>query len=178
MNVRLLRWKFIQYKLDRLLGVNQVITLEQKFKLVNTLFATFLQAMEYHPYSQLPSGAGLMHGNTHEVVPENLLTELDKKNAEDILIIAIETIYELKVYDWTVLNPINFILITMLEHGIQYFPGSLRIKQWMIKVYSKLGLASKITQIAKKANIDPDDKNFERIGAARFSVYSDFGMSE
>lgn len=44
------------------------------------------------------------------------------KNAEDILIIALETIYEIKMYDWTMLNPINMIMITMLEHAAQYYP--------------------------------------------------------
>ena len=48
-----------------------------------------------------------MHANTMQVVPENMLTELDQKNAEDILIIALETIYEIKLYDWTMLNPVN-----------------------------------------------------------------------
>ena len=47
-----------------------------------------------------------------------MLTELDQKNAEDVLIIALETIYELKLYDWTMLNPINSMMIIMLEHGI------------------------------------------------------------
>ena len=63
--------------------------------------------MEYHPNAQPGSGTGAMHANTMQVVPENMLTELDQKNAEDILIIALETIYEIKLYDWTMLNPVN-----------------------------------------------------------------------
>ena len=66
----------------------------------------------------------------------------------------------------------------MAEHGIQYFPESTRIRSWMIKVYSKLGLVSKVTNIAKQIQVDPDEKNFERLGAARLSVYTDFGMTE
>ena len=66
----------------------------------------------------------------------------------------------------------------MLEHSIKYFPDSIRIQTWMIKVYSKLGLCSKVTSIAKRMQIDPDDKNFERLGAARLSIYTDFGMTE
>ena len=41
-SLRVLRWRFIKYKMDRMLGVNQVITQDAKFKLVNTLFSCFL----------------------------------------------------------------------------------------------------------------------------------------
>ena len=107
-----------------------------------------------------------------------MLTDLDKKNAEDILIIAVETIYEIKLYDWTALNPINMILITMLEHAVHYYPTSVRVRSWQIKMYSKLGLATKITNISKMLYLAPDEKNFERLGAARLSVYTDYGMSD
>ena len=46
------------------------------------------------------------------------MTELDENNAEDILIIAIETLYEVKLYDFNVLNPVNFQMIIMCEHGL------------------------------------------------------------
>ena len=45
-------------------------------------------------------------------------------------------------------------------------------------MYSKLGLATKITSISKMMYFDKDDKNFERLGAARLSAYADFGMSD
>ena len=111
-SMEVIRWKFIKFKLDRILGANEIITQDAKFKLVNTYFALFLQAMEYHPYA-----TSSMHKNLQQRVPESMLTELDKSNAEDILIIAVETLYSIKVYDWTMLNPVNFMLITMLEHG-------------------------------------------------------------
>ena len=94
------------------------------------------------------------------------------------MIIALETIYEIKMYDWTMLNPINMIMITMLEHAAQYYPQSPRVRSWQIKLYSKLGLATKITDISRMMYFDKDDKNFERLGAARLSIYADFGMSE
>lgn len=49
------------------------------------------------------------------------MNEIDLKSAEDILIIAVELCYEAKLFDWTVLNPINFIMITMLEHAQAYY---------------------------------------------------------
>jgi hypothetical protein len=36
------------------------------------------------------------------------MTELDESNSEDLLIVAVETLYEVKLYDFSVLNPINF----------------------------------------------------------------------
>ena len=45
-------------------------------------------------------------------------------------------------------------------------------------MYSKLGLATKITDISKMMYFNKDDKNFERLGAARLSAYADYGMSE
>lgn len=102
---------------------------------------------------------------------------MDRKNAEDILIIAVETLYEVKLYDFTVLNPVNFMMICMLEHSLQYYPESVRICSWLLKVYSKLGLASLVTELVEKFP-SINDLNFERLGAARFSVYSDYGMNE
>ena len=46
------------------------------------------------------------------------LSELDMKNAEDCVIIAVEVLYEVHMYDTTVFNPINFQLITMCEFAL------------------------------------------------------------
>jgi hypothetical protein len=69
------------------------------------------------------------------------MTEIDILNSEDILIIACSTIMQIKVYDGTVLNPHNFSALCMLEHGLLYFPESLRIKSMLLKLYGKLGLS-------------------------------------
>ena len=114
----LIRWNFIKHKFERAIGTHSYITVENKFKHINTLFGFFLQAMEYHEASHSAHGAGLMHDNSNQPVPELMLNDLDRKNAEDILIIAVETTYEIKLYDWTMVNPVNSILITMLEHGL------------------------------------------------------------
>jgi hypothetical protein len=52
------------------------------------------------------------------------------------------------MYDATVLNPINFIMLSILEHASGYFPQSIRIKQWLTKVYTKLGLVTIVQQQA------------------------------
>jgi hypothetical protein len=37
----------------------------------------------------------------------------------------------------------------MLQHGLPYFPDSIRIQQWLIKIYNKLGLSRTVTRIGK-----------------------------
>ena len=59
-----------------------------------------------------------------------------------MVIIALECLYEIKMYDFTVLNPVNFVMATMCEFALQYFPDSQQINAKLIKIYSKLGLVS------------------------------------
>ena len=62
-SLRVLRWRMLKFKLDRMMGVNTIMPLDNKFKLVNNLFACFLQALEYHPVAVSGIGAGAMHAN-------------------------------------------------------------------------------------------------------------------
>lgn len=63
----------------------------------------------------------------------------------------------------------------MLEHGVQYFPDSVEIYQHLVKVYSKLGMSKCVTDLSRTFPATDDD-DYERLGAARFSLYSNFGM--
>jgi len=71
------------------------------------------------------------------------------QNAEDLLLIAVEMLYERSIWEKSVLNPLNFQLLIMLQHGLPYFPDSMRIQQWLIKIYTKLGLSRIVTKIGK-----------------------------
>ena len=53
----------------------------------------------------------------HHSRQKELMNEVDVKNAEDLLIIAVELYYEAKIFDWTVFTPVSFAMITMLEFG-------------------------------------------------------------
>jgi len=64
----------------------------------------------------------------------------------------------------------------MCEFALPYFPESIPIYSWLIKMYSKLGLASLVTDLSERFT-SIQEQNFERLGAARFSVYADYGMS-
>ena len=95
----------------------------EKLDLVNRIYSCFLQAMEFDPRSSTSVGVGVNHSQQQYniQVTENL-TDLDRKNAEDMVIIAIECLYEVKIYDWSVLNPINLQIVSMAEFALQYFP--------------------------------------------------------
>ena len=68
----------------------------------------------------------------------------------------------------------------MSEFALQYFPDSVPVYSMLIKMYSKLGLASLVTDLSERfpfpAPQTPEhEENYERLGAQRFSVYTDFG---
>ena len=67
-----------------------------------------------------------------------------------MVLLAIECLYEIKLYDCTVFNPLNFQIITMCEYALQYYPDSVPIYNWLIKIYTKLGLVSLVSDLAER----------------------------
>lgn len=65
----------------------------------------------------------------------------------------------------------------MCEFALNYFPESIPLYTWLIKIYSKLGLASLVTELSERFP-SSQELNFERLGAYRFSVYTDYGMNQ
>lgn len=108
-SLKVLRWKFVQHKICRCLGLYTHVDDTEKLDLVNRIYSCFLQAMEFHPQASSSVGIGANHSqHQYNISIEETLSDLDKKNAEDIVIIAIECLYEIKMYDYAVFNPINF----------------------------------------------------------------------
>jgi hypothetical protein len=50
------------------------------------------------------------------------MTELDLKNLDDLLVIAVELLHELKAFDQSVFNPILFMQLSLLEFGLSKSP--------------------------------------------------------
>ena len=65
----------------------------------------------------------------------------------------------------------------MAEYGLTYFPDSIPLRFWLLKMYAKLGLASLVTEICENFP-ETNDQDYERLGAFRYSVYTDFGMED
>ena len=66
-----------------------------------------------------------------------------------MVIIACEVLYEVKKYDFSVFNPINFQIVVMAEYGMTYFPDSIPLRHWLLKMYAKLGLVSLVNEICE-----------------------------
>ena len=65
----------------------------------------------------------------------------------------------------------------MCEHALPYFPDSVAIYTWLVKMYSKLGLTSLVTNLSHSFPLNENDTlGFERLGSTRFSLYTDYGM--
>ena len=76
------------------------------------------------------------------------MSDLDRKNSEDMVLIAIECLYEIKIYEFSVFNPVNFQIIAMCQFALQYFPESIPLYMWLLKMYAKLGLSSLVTDLS------------------------------
>jgi hypothetical protein len=93
---KLIRWRIVHFKINKLLGSFKNMENAEKFKLVNSIMQTYLWA----------------HGSG-EALGDN-----DRNNLDDLIIVASELLYDIKIYEWCVLNPVNFMLISMLELAV------------------------------------------------------------
>ena len=103
--------------------------------------------------------------------------------------------YEVQIWEWSVLNPINFMMLSMLEYALKRsgisaeekkeiekidpklltrFTGTNQtLRVWLMKVHGKLGLSTKFAAVSK--NLILKDENYEKFGALKYSHYQAFG---
>jgi hypothetical protein len=105
------------------------------------------------------------------------LLETDLASFDDLLIIGVEILNDLKVYDPSVLNPYNFMQISLLEFGLKKSPNNKSFLVWLIKLTSKLGLTSMVTDLSKQIP-RKDVIELEKIGAIKFSHFSEYGVDK
>ena len=87
--------------------------------------------------------------------------------------------YEIKIYEWSVLNPVNFMLISILELAIKNSVRNNSLRIWLMKICGKLGLTNRFTNTGKnikflkndEGNNEGDNENYERFGALKYSHY-------
>ena len=61
-----------------------------------------------------------------------------------MIIIVIELLHEIKEYDQSVLNPINFMMIFILEEVIEnHSKVNNTLRLWQMKILDKMGLTNK-----------------------------------
>lgn len=56
--IKILRYNFVNFKMMRMLGAYNKLDDGERLELVNKIFSTFLQAMEYHPKASSSYGVG------------------------------------------------------------------------------------------------------------------------
>ena len=73
--------------------------------------------MESHPSVLATVGVSQNHINANSQGQRITLTELDIVNGEDILMVAVDILLEIKQFEPTVLNPHNSAALAILEHA-------------------------------------------------------------
>lgn len=86
--MKLIRWKVTLHKLCKVLGHYQNIERNERFALMTAMFTLYVQ------------------GFAHK---EEELSEVDVRALEDVLTVAVEVMNDVRQFDPSVLNPINFI---------------------------------------------------------------------
>ena len=96
------------------------------------------------------------------------LSDHDRNNLDDLIIVASELLYDIKIYEWCVLNPVNFMMVSMLELAIQRSPTNTSLRIWLMRILGKMGLSSRFTGVATHVK-GYADENFEKFGALKYS---------
>lgn len=122
---------------------------------MNEIFETYLQAIAQNPKH---------------------VTLIDKKNFDDIIVIAYLILKESKVYDFSVLNPFNYYAIVMLEIARKNSPTNRDFNLILLELYNNLGCSSKLTDIL--GNFHSKEEDYEKLGYLKFSHLSEFGISK
>jgi len=79
------------------------------------------------------------------------------------------------VFDPSVLNPINFMQICILEHALEKTPQHKGFTAWLLKIYDKLGLVSIVNDLSKSIQ-QVHDTSSDALSCIRFSHFCDFGF--
>jgi hypothetical protein len=175
-SINLIRWRIVHFKLNKVLGAFDHLENQAKLELVNTIMQTYLFAR------------GMFKS----------LEFNDRVNLDDIIIVAAELLYEVKIWDWSVLNPVNFMLLSMLEYAMKrsglssderntilnsikdpkllkrFDNTSKTLRVMLMRIEAKLGLSTKFTAVGKNLKYE-DSLNKEKFGALKYSHYQAYG---
>jgi hypothetical protein len=103
------------------------------------------------------------------------------------MVIAIEILNEVKMFDPSVLNPINYLMVLLLDYALQKSPGNKTFLAWQVKVFSKLGMTSLVQDLGTKISRPEQGtgtgtgipgsaaaKEYETIGFIKYSHFTEF----
>ena len=82
---------------------------------------------------------------------------------------------ESKYFDWTVMNPITFLALFILEHASKGNPSNQEFKVILLRTYAKLGCTSKVLELSESFK----STEMKRIlSKYLFSFYSTLGLDK
>ena len=76
---------------------------------------------------------------------QRVLSDVDRQNLDDLIIISVEILMGFNSWDNSVLNPSNYMAYILLEYGLKKSPNNNDFKLWLMKLTTKLGLSSNYT---------------------------------
>lgn len=106
---------------------------------------------------------------------KSIFTEWDNDLFDDIVLISVNMLKESTFFDFSTFNPVSFLSLIILEHGLKNNPYNMNFKIYLIKFYRKLGCKTRIREIAH--SID-DFEGWQKISKYLFSFYSEFGLDK
>ena len=80
--------------------------------MINTIVQTYLWAFQ--------------EGETQS----RALSDIDKKNLDDLILICVELLMGLRIWESSVLNPLNFMALFLLEYGLKKRPTNNSLRIW------------------------------------------------
>jgi hypothetical protein len=166
----IIKWRLIFFKINKILGAFVSMSDDEKLKVVYTIMQTYLWAQQKQEVQ-----ANEKADNVETVGDE--ITDVDRANLDDIILVAIEILHGIKKYEQSVLNPINFMKVCILEYALKKSPNNNSLRIWMMKTCDKLGLTTKLTNYSSSVK-GLNDADFEKFGAMKFAHYQDFGFAK
>ena len=108
--MKVIRWKIVLFKLSKIIGMYEAISdRNERFSTVNNILILYV------------------YGHAHN---ENDLSDLDLRNLDDLITICVEILHQAKLFDPSVLNPLNYMMLTLLAYGLQKSPSNPTFLAW------------------------------------------------
>jgi len=155
-DLRILRWKCINIILKRYLVSSSSVYKTEVDLLQSGSWIFDIYLIAYGKYKQD-------------------FTTWDVELFDQILLVSFWILKESTFFDFTILNPINFLIIIIMEHGLTNNPANEDFKIVLFKLYYKLGCTSKIKTISDSLKSEYYKRIFSKY---LFSFFSKYGLDK
>lgn len=105
-SIDLIRWRIVDFKINKILGAFDQLENSKKLNVINTIVQTYLWA--FYDVKKVENGTE---------PTERPLTDIDKQNLDDLIIISVEILMGFNQWDNSILQPCNYMALILLEYG-------------------------------------------------------------